>query len=251
MEERYGDQQHFAAALKMFFSVNQEEGESVEVWAERLWKIAHKAYPGQSTAQYEPQVIARFSMGIFDKKTARYVCCQNPTSVRQAIEAYKMYEYASGVTDKPKSQIRRLGGQEGNNSQVPARPVVPSGPNPLDEINKKLSQMCRSQEKLQKNVTQVIEQSKGMEERLASLERRMDRSRGDRKVSFTRGGSSRENSASPNRSSCFKCGEQGHYAKDCSNQKKSPSGMRNIRRTLYSGPEASGDSDEEFSDAQE
>ena len=103
MSERFDDSMLPQAALSEFMCLNQKEGENIQEWADRILKLAPKAFASSDPDEIERQVVAKFSVGLADKEAARFIQCQQPDDLRKAIRLHKLFLFSSEPLQKQKT----------------------------------------------------------------------------------------------------------------------------------------------------
>ena len=98
MAERFENKELSQAALFQFDQIQQREGEEVWSWADRVWKVAYKAFPDASPLQIERSVVNRFILGLKEAGALRHVASQRCENMQAAISAHKVYIYTKMAT---------------------------------------------------------------------------------------------------------------------------------------------------------
>ena len=253
MEDRFGDKKHVGSALMQFFAMTQEENEPIEAWAARIRDVARQAYPERDPTWYEEQVTVKFSMGLFNRNAAMHVCCQNPKSVREAVQAYHIFMYAENATGTSLKQtiltdpfsvcaVKQTPTQAVKNPAQEKTEAVAlqdkALTSVLEQINSQITQICRKQDKGDKFIKETKETLLGLDQRLKNMEAdtaSLKKNRG-KSVSFR----SRKSTPSPKKP-CFNCGGIDHWSRECPNPPK-----QSVSRVRASDSESH---DDELSDA--
>ena len=100
LEQRFDDKILAQSALVQFHGISQAKNENIKDWGDRCWKIAHMAFPNQSTAEIERQVILRFSLALYDKDAAQHLACQEHPTLASAIKSFQIYNFSKKATQK-------------------------------------------------------------------------------------------------------------------------------------------------------
>ncbi|MCP3848767.1 MAG: hypothetical protein GY694_00810, partial [Gammaproteobacteria bacterium] len=102
------------AAHAQLNHAKQFEGEPIESWAGRVWKLACQAYPTFETQYIEREVaVASFSRGLQDERASQHLVEYNCTTVNQAIAEYMNFLSAKSATNG----FSRDGGHNVNQNQ--------------------------------------------------------------------------------------------------------------------------------------
>ena len=189
MTERFENKELSQAALFQFDQIQQREGEEVWGWADRVWKLAYRAFPDASPLQIERSVVNRFILGLKEAGALRHVASQRCENMQAAISAHKVYMYTKMATQGTGGRQVRFGEEEGGYRI--RRAEEGSGERGDTGTIRKL-------------LESVVEGQRGMIRILEEHFSKMNRYRSDR-------------SASPGRrgGTCFECGENGHYKGEC------------------------------------
>ena len=230
MEERFGDKKHVGSALMQFFALHQEDDEPIEAWAARIREIARQAFPEHNPTSYETQVTVKFSMGLANKDAARYVCSQNPKTIREAVQAFHIFTYADDAATRTSWR------QNSTNdtfsvfavNKTPTHPVKKENPvqtafaepvldksmtSILDQINTQMTQMSRKLDKQDKYSKETKDTLQNLDERLKTLEVDVSSFKRDKSKSVSFKDNRR---SSPSRKgACFNCGEADHWSREC------------------------------------
>lgn len=98
LQERFDASRHWKSALLHFHSAAQAAEENAQEYEDRLWSLAHQAYPQYTEQQVEREVLLRFILGLRDRAAVQYLSLQNFNSMREAIDGLRIYEYSLSVS---------------------------------------------------------------------------------------------------------------------------------------------------------
>ena len=164
--------------------MTQEENEPIEAWSARIRDVARQAYPERDPTWYEEQVTVKFSMGLFNRNAAMHVCCQNPKTVRDAVQAYHIFMYAENATGTSLKQTIltdpfsvcaiKQNPTQAENSPAPEKneavALDKALTSVLDQINSQITQLCRKQDKSDKFIKETRETLLSLDQRLTNME---------------------------------------------------------------------------------
>lgn len=216
-----------------FSNRSQKPGESVEEYAAELKRLYVKAHPHRNEGTRNEDLLRRFLDGLYDERARFHVeFVKEPDSVDQAVfEVINFQEtrrrpFKEGkasrptrmVKDRPESSTEGTICSEESDSdgdQTDRVGRVPSKVNRHRKIQHGFGKPS-APEKAEKSSTapkdKVLEMMEKLEKRLASLEQAAQKE--PHKGRNTSTEQPRRTKGKPN-GRCFKCGEEGHWAKDC------------------------------------
>ena len=196
---RYGHCRPVArTTLRAELSVlKQEEGESVDTFADRVYALTVEAYPNMHKDLYNYLSVPAFLRGIRDRSAAQEAMkFSDPATIRTAVEAVLHIQCAT----------RTFGGRNLSNRQVAFS----------DECAVNLT------EKHAEETTLVAQVVQGVVRQLQQSSISLERPSND--TCFTCGGKghrsrdcANKRRRSPSPLSCFECRGKGHLARECSN----------------------------------
>ena len=128
MESRFGDHELPQSASMQLRYMKQSEGEPVEVWADKVFKLTHQAHPTLPIEDIEMEAVNVFCSGLRDRDIAQTLLCQNLKRVSEAMSFYRRAVHSK----------RAVHGNYQSQSPSPSRPqirVVSEDPSYID-INK-------------------------------------------------------------------------------------------------------------------
>lgn len=175
LEDRFGDRQVSATAQACFQQAVQGQQEDLQDWGDRVLTLAERAHCGLPEGFTAEQAVNRFLQGLTDRDAGHAVSMQSPDSVQTAIQQVRKYQQV---------RIAMYGRPRGSTRQswpddVQVNEVGPQNEDPPDFMKA-----------------------------LQELERRLWQSLNAENHSG--GGSS---SSAPR--TCFGCGGEGHFKRDC------------------------------------
>ena len=177
--------------------LKQEEGESVDTFADRVYALTVEAYPNMHKDLYNSLSVPAFLRGIRDRNAAQEAMkFSDPTTIRTAVEAVLHIQCVT----------RTFGGRNLSNRQVAFS----------DECAVNLT------EKHAEKTTLVAQVVQGVVRQLQQSSISLERPSND--TCFTCGGKghrsrdcANKRRRSPSPLSCFECRGKGHLARECSN----------------------------------
>ena len=89
MESRFGDHELPQSASMQLRYMKQIEGEPVEVWADKVFKLTHQAHPSLPIEDIEMEAVNVFCSGLCDRDIAQTLLCQNFKKVSEAMSFYR------------------------------------------------------------------------------------------------------------------------------------------------------------------
>ncbi|KAH3892976.1 hypothetical protein DPMN_017113 [Dreissena polymorpha] len=78
LQERFGARELPATAQSRFQNVQQEVGESLDDWSDRVLTLAKTAFRDLSYAYATVQAVTKFSHGLLDKEAGKHLSLQLP-----------------------------------------------------------------------------------------------------------------------------------------------------------------------------
>lgn len=89
MESRFGDHELPQSASMQLRYMKQSEGEPVEVWADKVFKLTYQAHPTLPIEDIEMEAVNVFCSGLRDRDIAQTLLCQNFKKVSEAMSFYR------------------------------------------------------------------------------------------------------------------------------------------------------------------
>ncbi|KAH3810387.1 hypothetical protein DPMN_138779 [Dreissena polymorpha] len=93
LQERFGAKELPATAQGRFQVAQQEVGESLDDWSDRVLTLATTAFRDLPYAYATEQAVTKFCHGLLDKEAAKHVSLQLPTSMGDAMNMMKIYSH--------------------------------------------------------------------------------------------------------------------------------------------------------------
>ncbi|KAH3834919.1 hypothetical protein DPMN_108252 [Dreissena polymorpha] len=91
LQERFGARELPATAQGRFQDVQQEVGESLDDWSDRVLTLATTASRDLPYAYATEQAVTKFCQGLLDKEAGKHVRLQLPTSMGDAMNMMRIY----------------------------------------------------------------------------------------------------------------------------------------------------------------
>ena len=107
MSEKFGDRKLATTALCEFNSAEQEQGESVTDWADRVDLLAEKAF-SDDQGQNGIQVMLRFCMGLTNREARTFILLKEPESIQECVQLFKLFESTHRATSGRSQNIRSI-----------------------------------------------------------------------------------------------------------------------------------------------
>jgi hypothetical protein len=192
LEARFGEQILPGAAQAQFHQTNQNPGESIDDFVDRLLSLAGQAFSGLRESFVIDQVMNRFCYGLLDKDAGHYVYMHNPESIQQAKLIVRKYQQSyQALYGKSKRDKRR---EEERVSAV--------------RTDKRISHTPKDNSL---NMDTVMSAIKNLENRFDKLDKKITV---DQKTTVPG-----EKPKSKKRFKCYGCGKYGHFKRDCPQDK--------------------------------
>ncbi|KAH3722394.1 hypothetical protein DPMN_065352 [Dreissena polymorpha] len=93
LQERFGTRELPATAQGRFKDVQQEVGESLDDWSDRVLTLATTAFRDLPYAYATEQAVTKFCHSLLDKEAGKHVSMQLPTSMGDAMNMMKIYSH--------------------------------------------------------------------------------------------------------------------------------------------------------------
>ncbi|KAH3818468.1 hypothetical protein DPMN_120189 [Dreissena polymorpha] len=109
LQERFGARELPATEQGRFQDVQQEVGESLDDWSDRVLTLATTAFRDVAYAYDTEQAVTKFCHGLLDKEAGKHVSLQLPTSMGDAMNMMRIYSHvqsacAAAPRDRPESE---------------------------------------------------------------------------------------------------------------------------------------------------
>lgn len=106
LEKRFGGKELIETAQARFNQACQEPRESLEVWADRVQRLALKAFRKLPESYATSQAVSRFCMGLEDKEASRDACLKRFKTIDEAKDYVHYFLHVASVNPKPKASRR-------------------------------------------------------------------------------------------------------------------------------------------------
>ena len=198
----------------------QFQGEDLEDWADRVQTLANKAFKGLPEHHMTKQAVVRFCQGCYDKEAGQSACNLRPKSLDKALDHIRWFQYTnqamyrSNLGREPKRQqgvdcdrvsrtsLRQDGHKYWDNYESDSDSEFLSASAAREDIRKGTSNrrddVSSRLKTLEDNMARVLSGLEKMATEVTKLSNRRP-----------------SRSPSPARLSCFFCGADGHFKKDC------------------------------------
>jgi hypothetical protein len=149
---------HVSAPKSYRKQASQNQGESLEDWADRVLTLATPAFRDLPESHRRQEAISKFCQGCLDKEAAKQSCFVNPRSMEAALNLVKHHQYITQAVDGKKHSGRR-GGQDdisvnavGAVSEARVEQLIEKA---LEKLTKKLQKAEVTSEEKQKEQKQT------------------------------------------------------------------------------------------------
>ena len=191
MEMRFQKKEPQSTLRRRLQDLRQEVDEPLEAFAGRTRQLARDAYPHLPNQELQGLAVDAFLQGCRDKLPAYLVASRMPATLQQALEYMRAVPENPTFNGAPK--LRQLRFEESEASVC----AVHTGSNFPLVVEDKVKQLEAGLSSLQLEVKTIAEEVKKLTAKAEAG-----------KNSF---------------STCFRCGESGHYSRECRSRSRSPS----------------------------
>lgn len=236
LEGRFGYREPPEAVLLEFNTAKQGADEPLLEWADRLHRLASRAFPEVPEAYVQRQMVLRMCQGCGDKEAGHQALNQRLSTVEDAVEAIRWFQHSHKAMYGRARQVKALTLDEGEKG--PGVRKVDITPRPMREnpdtrilsrLETKVAELEERTDSRFSGLTKTIDSRlsglhKSMDRRLSSLESSME------KLTVAMQGSM--GPALPNPPpklpapmqgarlsqtprGCYLCGEDGHFRREC------------------------------------
>lgn len=230
MERRFGREGLPQTAQAEFGNLKQNQGESLETWADRVLTLATRAFTELPEFYMNQQAVSKFCQGALDKEAANYASNDRPATIDQAIDRMRLYQHnhlmiygrpsrkdvrqvdsvyntcipAPGYAELPLFQPQQFGYDQPQPQVSAVRSNKDIHPTWLDfeKLESRLTKkMSEHQDKISKDISDFRAELMG---EVKNLVRSRSPSRRDRSPS-----------PQPRGNRCFFCSQEGHWKESC------------------------------------
>lgn len=216
------DQSHIIR--RQLQEIQQKTDETLEEFAERIEDLSTEAYPDSPEFFRSTITIDAFLRGCLEKRAALVTLDKDPKTLDEAVQHMKSAVTNQKLIMGTKKDIRRVTFEEKddipNTEDVNIRLVNKVLPKTTPSLESRISTLENDNKETKRLLREILERMKMNEVERESRPRFRSTQRSPIKYNRSRSNSSERGSE------CFKCGKEGHFARNCSHRQNRSSRFR-------------------------